>query len=509
LAQNKEYDLIVVGAGMAGCILAARIAERGVNPHNGDKLRIALIEAGPYLERKKNPGYGDPRWRIMVPQIQWEEFANIPHWPWPYGLKMVGGCSLHWGAFAFLPFDIDYKNWVDEMGIDWTKENMKEAVDDIVKGLHVHEDPEEAYSRGNRLFRDAGRALGYQPRGYTVARYNCIYCGYVGGAHGCKYDAKATSLWYIPTFLEHGGELISDAEVQQVVIEKQGAGGVVKGVSYRRNGEDFTAVANNVVVSCGAWGTPVLLGRSGFGPRAVLGPRTIVENDNVGRNLDGDTNFDVPVFFDDPIKEAGRGTSGGIYWFVDDPKFSDGTGRLRIAEDLTKITYPHVAALSEFAPAFGKAHMDFMRKAITRYGSISIGLTKPPTHVKGWVDLETGGHNYPGDDYIDQRLRVAQGIAIEVAKKMGCKVSLKFPKTFQGGYPSAGLHTNGTCRAGSDRKNSVIDQNFEAHDVKGLFIADASSYPRAVSSNSGLATATMGAFAARRIAKNHFSRGMA
>ncbi len=507
MPQKKEFDLVIVGAGMAGCILAARIAEKGVNPGNGDKLRIALIEAGPYLERKKNPGYGDPRWRIEVPQIQWEEFANIPHWPWPYGLKAVGGCSLHWGAFAFLPFDIDYKNWVDEMGIDWTKENMKDAVDDIVKNFHVHVDPPEAYAKANHMFRDAGRALGFDPQPYMVARHNCIYCGYIGGGHACKYDSKATSLWYLPGFFQNGGELIADAEVERVIIEKQGAGAAVKGVTYRRNGEVYEAVANKVIVSCGAWGTPVVLGRSGYGPRDVLGAKCIAGNDNIGRNLDGDTNFDIPVYFDEPVKEPGRGTVGGFYWFLDDPKFRDGTGRCRIAEDLTKIAYPHVTAVSEFAPPFGKAHMDFMRTANTRYGALTIGITKPPTRVKGWVDLETGAHNYPGDDYIDERMRAAHEVALAVAKKMGCKFSLRFPKTFKG-YPSSGLHTNGTCRAGSSPKNSVIDQNFESHDVKGLLIADASAYPRAVSCNSGLATATVGAFAAHRIVKNHFSRGV-
>jgi choline dehydrogenase-like flavoprotein len=403
-----------------------------------------------------------------------------------------------------MPFDIDYQNWVDEMGVDWSRENLKEAADDVVRNFHVHEEPEEAYTLGNRLFRDAGRALGYQPRGYPVARYNCIYCGFIGKGHACKYDSKATSLWYLPAFLERGGELIPDAEVLEVKIDKQGAGGVVRGVTYRKEGQVRQASASKVIVSCGAWGTPVVLARSGYGPRSVLGPRTIVENDNVGRNLDGDINHTLDVLFDEPIKEAGRGGCGGAYWFDDDPQFTDGTGRLRFAEDMSKIVYPHDAALSEFAPGWGKAHMDFMRTAITRLGSITFGVTKPPTRVKGWVDLATGGHNYPGDPYIDKRLKHGREIAIELAQKMGCKISMAFPTTFAG---RGGGHTNGTCRAGSSRKNSVIDQNFESHDVKGLFVADASSYPRAISSNSGLAAALMGAFAARRIAKHHFSRG--
>ena len=81
---------------------------------------------------------------------------------------------------------------------------------------------------------------------------------------------------------------------------------------------------------------------------------------------------------------------------------------------------------------------------------------------------------------------------------------MRFPSTFKG---RGGGHTNGTCRAGSDRRNSVINQDFESHEVKGLFAVDASSYPRAVSNNSGLTAGIMGAFAARKIVANYFSRG--
>ena len=38
MMQDQNYDLIIVGAGMAGCILAARIAENGINPRNGEPL---------------------------------------------------------------------------------------------------------------------------------------------------------------------------------------------------------------------------------------------------------------------------------------------------------------------------------------------------------------------------------------------------------------------------------------------------------------------------------------
>ena len=505
--QNpREYDLIVVGAGMAGIIAAARIAEKGINPRSGDRLRVALIEAGPHIFKGKfRPGYGDPLHRQLVPQIEWEEFSMLENWPWPFGLKVVGGCSVHWGAHCHLPFEEDYANW-SAMNIDWTRESMQDAVEDVREMLHVEADPDEAYTRGERLFREAGAALGYKIEPVLTTRKNCNYCGFHNNGHGCKYDAKGTSLWYLPVAEANGVELISDAEVMKLNIEKQGAGGIVRGVVYERDGAVQEARAEKVVVSCGTWGSPVLLAKSGYGPRDELGNGVIVENDNVGRNLDGDTSYRLSVYFDEPVKEAGRGTNSSICFLVPDRNYSDGTGTLRISTaELSYINYPNVSALSEFAPAFGKGHMDFMRSAVTRLGAISVLFNRAPLHVEGRVNLRTGAPTYPGDAYIDRRMQLGKEIAITLSEKMGAKYSKRFPQSFRG---RGGGHGNGTCRAGGDRKDSVTNENFESHEIKGLFVIDASSYPRA-SINSGLFAAIMGAFGARKLVAAYFSRGSA
>ncbi len=502
--QVKEYDLIVVGAGFAGLVAAARIAETGVHPSTGDRLRVALIEAGPHLFTGKfRAGYGDPKHRKLVPQIVWEEFGMLEEWGYPFGLKVVGGCSVHWGAHSHLPFEEDYRNW-SSMGIDWSREAMREAVEDIVENLHVEADPEEAYTRGERMFREAAQGMGYRVEPVLTTRKNCIYCGFHNEGHGCKYDSKGTSLWYLPVAEANGVELIADAEVKKIIIEKSGAGGSVRGVFYEKNGETVEARSSRVLVSCGTWGSPLLLARSGYGPREELGNDLIVENRNVGQNLDGDTSFRLNIMTDEPIKEAGRGTNSSVGFFDYDPRFSDGTGMLRISTaNLSYINYPHRTAISEFAPAFGKSHMDFMRTAVTNLGAISVLFNRPPLHVKGRVNLRTGAHLYPGDSYIDKRMQDGKQIATDIAKKMGARVSTRFPASFKG---RGGGHGNGTCRAGADRANSVINRDFQSHDIKGLFVADASAYPRA-SVNSGIFAAIMGAFGARRIVATQFTRG--
>ncbi len=62
---DKTYDLIIVGSGMAGFLLAARIAEKGVNPRNGEPLHVALVERGPFLRGTPRPGYGVPERRRL------------------------------------------------------------------------------------------------------------------------------------------------------------------------------------------------------------------------------------------------------------------------------------------------------------------------------------------------------------------------------------------------------------------------------------------------------------
>ena len=69
MPEYDSYDLIVAGGGTAGCLIASRIAQHGINPRTGDRLRVALIEGGPYFirgESELRPGYGVPERRKAV-----------------------------------------------------------------------------------------------------------------------------------------------------------------------------------------------------------------------------------------------------------------------------------------------------------------------------------------------------------------------------------------------------------------------------------------------------------
>ncbi len=72
MQTTDPYDVAVVGAGMSGIIVAAKIAEKGVHPVTGGRLRVALIERGPYLKGEPRPGYGHPVRRQMFTNVMSE-----------------------------------------------------------------------------------------------------------------------------------------------------------------------------------------------------------------------------------------------------------------------------------------------------------------------------------------------------------------------------------------------------------------------------------------------------
>ena len=134
---GDNYDVLIVGGGMAGCVLATRIAEHGLNPKTGEKLKIAMLERGPYFKGEARFGYGIPLRRQLFTNIT-QEFREGDR----YAAKKVrrgigaetaavGGASLHWDAHTQVPFDLDYGAWAEETGVDWTADKLRPTGQEI------------------------------------------------------------------------------------------------------------------------------------------------------------------------------------------------------------------------------------------------------------------------------------------------------------------------------------------------------------------------------------------
>ncbi len=144
---NEYYDAVVVGGGTAGLIVAGRLAERGINPTTGDRLKIAVIEGGsdwPIRDPGVRPGYGYPTRRRTISNVISgdddgpESVGPDYRWPWEgENYKVLGGCSIHFGSNTFLQHPEDIHFYREASEVDWTYGDFVPAVQEIQEMYNV------------------------------------------------------------------------------------------------------------------------------------------------------------------------------------------------------------------------------------------------------------------------------------------------------------------------------------------------------------------------------------
>ncbi len=519
---NDYYDVVVVGGGSAGCIVAGRLAERGMNPKTGDRLRVAMIEAGPdwtIRDPAIRPGYGSELRRSMVPNISYDPLGTEGSFPAGHTLnydvdgfkytsfKIVGGSSLHWGANGVLPEEDDLRVYRETSGVDWTLGKYAPAIEEIRDIYHSAPMPEETYPLGSKLYTNAGRALGLDMTPMLFPKRNCIHSGYCGDGHICRYDAKGTSLPWAYIGLNNGLKVIANAEVQKVLIEKvAGRRPVATGVVYRDEaGRMHEVKAARVVLSTGTFGTPVMLYASGYGPRDYLGTKLIVENKNVGAHLDGDAGVRVRALWPEPLRPI-RGASA-----YDWANMKPGPrGELTVKITGSKMAswahkYPHPPAFSEFAPGFGMDLKDFMRDGWRRLGNLTNYLEVLPWNWRVRPDGSPERISYD-EAKISATIKEVSEINHAIYEKMEMR-PIKISKALEEAKNMRPGHQFGTARAGSSPANSVCTSDFDCHDIDNLIIASAAAVPRRTFGLAMVPLCVASAYAWRRIVANHFTRG--
>lgn len=287
--DTDGWDTLVVGAGSAGCVLAARLSE---NPSR----RVLLLEAG--------PDYPDPD--LLPPEIRSSHRPAFTH-DWGYRSepgslgrsvdlnrgKLVGGCSATNATFALRGNPAGYDGWAAAGNPGWSYAETLPYFRRIETDLdfddewHGHDGPvrvrrftapERSVLAGAFLAACADLGL---PAVADHNRPGAIGAGptpvnAVGGVRqSCALSYLAPARWRPNLTIR------ADVLVDSVTVTGTRATGV------RLAGGELIA-AEEIVVSAGAYGSPALLWRSGIGPvtdLARLGIRCRVDLPGVGAGL--------------------------------------------------------------------------------------------------------------------------------------------------------------------------------------------------------------------------------
>lgn len=528
MSLGDTYDFIIVGAGSAGCALAARLAR-------GQDGTVALVEAGPH---DRNPWIHIPVGYYRTkssPRLTWgyrtepEPQLNNRRINWPRG-KVVGGCSSINGLLYIRGQPEDYDGWAAMGATGWGWSDM----------LPVFRDMEDQ-ERGADSWHGIGGPLGVTdlkpPHPLMDAYLRAAEA--VGIPQNSDFNgARQEGAGYFQLTLRNGWRcsaaraylypdrppnlhVITDMQIERITMD----GRCATGVQGRRGGQETTLTARREVILCaGAIGSPQLLELSGIGDTGVLrsaGIETRVNLPAVGANLQD--HFQVKLVFrvrskitinDILASPFGKVKAALEYALRRRGLMTVGAAQVsvfaRVMPDAVRPDMQiHAMPASSEDPAKGMDPFPAFTSSVSQLRPVSRGnvhVTSPdpqqhPAIRANYLDAEYDR------SFIVRALRL--GRAIAQAEPLAAHITgeylpgAKFATDDElleaaRSLGSTNYHPVGTCRIGP-YGTGVVRPDLKVHGVDRLRVADASVMPTLVSGNTNAPSIAIGEKAARLI----------
>ncbi|HEX6724734.1 MAG TPA: GMC family oxidoreductase [Gaiella sp.] len=281
--ERLSCDVVVLGGGTAGCVVAGRLAAES-------DAEVVVLEAGPDYGARDSG-----RWPAdlldggaLVASHSWDYDTGDLH-PLRGAIELprarvIGGCSSHNGCVAAVGCPDDYDAWARIVGDErWGADSLRPLFARALERLRVRTYTDEEVGPFHRACLEAAAALGL-PRADDVDDLD----GGVGfGVEPVNVDAGVrvnTAFAYLDPARGHPNLRIVDRALCDRVVPGRDE---VEVVAWR-DGEEIRVRAGTAVLAAGSYGSPAILLRSGIGHPDILAPHgiaTVLELPGVGRSL--------------------------------------------------------------------------------------------------------------------------------------------------------------------------------------------------------------------------------
>ncbi|XP_046386356.1 glucose dehydrogenase [FAD, quinone]-like [Ischnura elegans] len=316
--MEDEYDFIVVGAGVAGPVVAGRLSEP--RPGGAKPWSVLLLEAGP--EEPTISSVPAFCFAARGTSLDWNFYSdeenacfstNNKCW-WPRG-KMVGGTGAMTGMMYTRGSSNIYDEWAKAGNTGWSYEDVlpyfkksENFADPSIgdEGYHGFDGPMIVRRFPHRpKFADdlvkAGAEMGFNSGDFSGKNLtNFGVAPVMADAHALR--ASTPRAFLRPHVADRPNlRLETGVQVSRVLIDE--SLGRATGVGYIRNGKEYMVrVRKEVILSAGTIGTAQILMHSGIGPKEELeyiGQQVIFDVPGVGKNLHNHVSAGVPFTIDD------------------------------------------------------------------------------------------------------------------------------------------------------------------------------------------------------------------
>lgn len=509
------YDYLIVGAGSAGAVLAARLSE-------DPDIRVCLVEAGgrDTAEDIHVPaGFA----RLFRTDFDWDHDTHEEQQLQRRRIylghgRVLGGSSTTNNMIYIRGNRLDFDGW-GQPGFSYA---------DLLPCFLRTEDNErgesEFHSTGGPLRVSDGRSKNPMSAAFVEAATQAGYKR-TEDFNGPEQDGfgefqvtqrdgrrESTATAYLrPAAARPNLTIETNLRVHRVLVEN----GRAVGVTGERHGEEVTVRAEReVVVSAGAYNSPHLLQLSGIGPAALLGALgipVVADLPAVGANLQDHALIPLIYTHERPISLLTAGAPENVAEYMESasgPLTSNGpeaggfvrTRSTLAAPDVEFLAAPVMFSDGGLGRPTGHA-MSFGPSMLTprSRGSVSLASQHPTAKPKIV-------HNYfaePEDLTVAfDALRIALDIAHQPALAPYTTTPYTVPvsesdadlRAYIRAYAHSTYHPTGTCAIGS-----VVDPKLCVHGVNGLRVADASVMPTGVRGNPNAAVIAIAERAAELI----------